>query len=164
MDILVDADGHLMWPGNRVRCALGRAGITADKHEGDGRTPAGTFELRGVFYRPDRLHRPRAGLPVRAIRPDDGWCDWPGDPLYNCWVRLPYPARSESLWRDDTLYDLIVILGHNDSPVVAGRGSAVFLHVAAPAYDPTEGCVAVTQADLVRLLARCRPGDRLVIP
>lgn len=163
MDIRVHRRGYLVWRRHRVRCALGRRGIRVDKKEGDGATPAGAFALRGVFYRPDRLSRPRTSLPVRALAPDDGWCDDRADPLYNCWVRRPYAARSEALWRRDGLYDLLAILAHNDAPVVPGDGSAVFLHVATATYAPTHGCVALALADLSRLLAACAPGDRLVI-
>lgn len=168
MDVQVAAaagasSGLLSWAGGEMRCALGRTGIRADKREGDGATPAGVFPLRRLLYRPDRLALPTTSLETLAIRPDDGWCDDPADPRYNRPVRLPYPARHEALWRDDRLYDLVVVLGHNDDPVVPGRGSAVFLHVAAADYAPTAGCVAVATGDLLDLLAACRPADRLAI-
>ena len=133
------------------------------KVEGDGATPVGRFPLRRVLYRPDRGPAPDTALPVAPIGPDDGWCDDPRDPAYNRPVTLPHKGRHERLWRDDGLYDIIVVLGHNDDPVVRGAGSAVFLHVAAPDYGPTEGCVAVTNGDLRALLAACGPGDVLVV-
>ncbi len=168
MDIQVAAAasatvGVLSWAGGWARCALGRAGIRADKQEGDGATPAGVFPLRRLLYRADRLTRPTTLLESAPIRPDDGWCDDPADLHYNRPVRLPYPARHEVLWREDRLYDLIVVLGHNDDPVVPGAGSAVFLHVAAEDDTPTAGCVALAKGDLLSLLAACRSGDRLAI-
>lgn len=163
MRITVSADRWLTWPAGRVRCALGRTGLVVDKREGDGATPAGVFPLRRVLYRPDRVAAPETGLPVRPITADDGWCDDPGDPAYNRLVRLPYPGRHERLWRDDGLYDLVAVIGHNDDPVVPGRGSAIFLHVAKPDHAPTEGCVALALDDLRRLLADCRPGDEIAI-
>ena len=162
MDITVDPLGELSWRGRRVRCALGKGGLRADKREGDGATPVGRFPLRRVLYRPDRLAPPVTALPVAAIGPADGWCDDPADSAYNRPVALPYPASAERLWRDDPVYDLVVVLGHNDDPVVAGRGSAVFLHLARPGYAPTEGCVALALADLLSLLAEAGPGDALV--
>ena len=143
--------GHAAFP-----CALGRAGRKAVKREGDGATPIGRWQVRRVFYRSDRLGRPICGLPVIAIRPDDGWCDAAGDPNYNRRVRHPYKASAERMWRDDHLYDVVVELGYNDMPRRRNAGSAIFLHLARPGYLPTEGCVAVTLRDMVRLLRRFR--------
>jgi L,D-peptidoglycan transpeptidase YkuD (ErfK/YbiS/YcfS/YnhG family) len=94
---------------------------------------------------------------------EDGWCDDPADPAYNRHVRLPYPASAERLWRDDGIYDIVVVLGHNDDPPVAGLGSAIFLHIARPDYPPTQGCVAVAREDLEALLAAAEPGDAVEI-
>jgi L,D-peptidoglycan transpeptidase YkuD (ErfK/YbiS/YcfS/YnhG family) len=163
VDIHVHADGWLTWRGRSVRCAVGRGGIRPDKREGDGATPAGTWPLRRVLYRADRREGPPAtALPTDAIAVDDGWCDDPDDPAYNRQVRRPYAARHERLWRSDRLYDLLVVLGYNDAPVRAGRGSAIFLHVARADFSATEGCVALPLADLEDLVRACVPGDRLV--
>lgn len=152
------AVGHL-----RFRCALGRSGTAASKREGDGATPRGSWPLRRALYRRDRLMRPRSGLALCAIRPADGWCDQPADRNYNRPVRLPYPASAEEMWRTDDLYDLVVVLGHNDRPRVRGRGSAIFLHVARAGLAPTAGCVALDRRDAVRLLALARRGDMIRI-
>lgn len=116
-----------------------------------------------VLYRSDRVARPRTLLPVRAIRPGDGWCDDPRDRNYNRPVALPYPASAESLWRDDGLYNIVVVLDHNTRPRARGLGSAVFVHLAREGFEPTEGCVAFTEHDLRMLLARSRPGDAIVV-
>ncbi|QQP89653.1 L,D-transpeptidase family protein [Skermanella sp. TT6] len=163
MDIEVSRDGVLTWPGGSFRCALGRGGISAAKREGDGATPVGSFALRRVLYRPDRLAAPETALPVAPIAPDDGWCDDPADPDYNRPVKLPFAPRHEEMWRADGLYDVVVVIGHNDDPVVPGEGSAVFMHVAKPDYEPTAGCVALALPDLLALLRDCRPGDRLSV-
>lgn len=163
MDLVVTPDGAARWGARAFRCALGRGGVRREKREGDGATPAGAFAMRRLLYRPDRLARPATALPVAALEPADGWCDDPADPLYNRPVRRPYPARHEALWRADGLYDLILPLGHNDDPVVPGAGSAIFLHVAAPGWAPTEGCVALARADLLALLAEAGPGDRVCV-
>jgi L,D-peptidoglycan transpeptidase YkuD (ErfK/YbiS/YcfS/YnhG family) len=165
MNFTAFADGLLDLGDRAARCALGRGGVApADiKREADGRTPAGVWPIRRLLYRPDRGPAPSTRLPRAAIGPADGWCDDPADAAYNRPVRLPYPASAEALWREDALYDLVVVLGHNDAPVIPGAGSAIFLHVAAPGYAPTEGCVALARADLEILLGRAGPDDNLVI-
>lgn len=133
------------------------------KREGDGATPLGSFRLIQVFWRADRGPRPRTRLPVLPIRHHDGWCDAISDRNYNRRVRHPYPASAERLWRDDHLYDLVVVLDHNKCPRVQGRGSAVFMHVAAPGMTPTVGCIALSLPDLRLVLARVGRGARLLI-
>lgn len=145
-------------------CALGIGGRAPKRREGDGITPMGSWAIRGVLYRADRMRRPRTKLPVRAIRPHDGWCDDPGDRNYNRPVRLPYARSHERLWRGDHLYDVVVLLGYNDGPRSLGRGSAIFMHLARRGYKPTVGCIALSGADMLKLLRWLRPGDRVVVP
>lgn len=133
-------------------CVLGRSGIRADKTEGDGATPTGRYALRRVLFRADRVAAPRTALPVQPIARDDGWCDAPTDSAYNRPVKLPYPASAEEMWRSDHLYDVVVVVGHNDDPVKAHAGSAIFLHLAAETGDPTAGCVAFARDDLLTIL------------
>lgn len=148
-----------------MRCALGAGGVVAaaDKREGDRRTPAGIYPLRRVLYRPDRVATPRTALPAAALGPDDGWCDAPDDPAYNRPVKLPYPASAEALWREDDIYDVVVVIGHNDDPVIPGKGSCIFWHLARPDFSPTQGCVAITRDAMLAALAAARPGDELEI-
>lgn len=152
---------RLQGPHGRWPCRIGRGGLRADKREGDGATPVGTWPLRAVWYRPDRLRPPATALPLRAITPADGWSDDPDDPAYNRPVRRPHPFGHEALWRRDHRYDLVVVLGHNDAPPVPGRGSAVFLHIAGT--GATAGCIALARADLIALLGAAGPGSALVI-
>lgn len=152
MRVVVRPDGRLLFAAQTMRAALGRGGVRADKREGDGATPAGVLPLRRVLYRADRLPPPDCIVPLEPIAPDDGWCDDPAHPDYNRKVRLPHDARHEALWRDDSLYDIVGVLGWNDAPVQRGRGSAIFLHIARADYAPTEGCIALALADLRRLL------------
>ena len=163
-EITVTADGWLEAASRRWRCALGHGGVRRDKREGDGATPAGRLPLRRLLYRRDRLSEaPSTALACDAIARDDGWCDDPDDPAYNRPVRLPFAASHEKLWREDGLYDVVVVLGHNDDPPVPGLGSAIFLHVAPPDYGPTEGCVALALDDLLALLSECGSETVLVV-
>ncbi|MFT3722675.1 MAG: L,D-transpeptidase family protein [Hyphomonadaceae bacterium] len=157
--------GLLQWSSHKVRCALGRTGVTPaeSKREGDGASPAGVWPMRQLYWRADRLARPATGLPAIEIIPEAGWCDDPLDPFYNRPVILPYPTSHEKLWREDRVYDLIVELGYNDAPVVPGKGSAIFLHLAREDYSPTEGCIACALPDLLALLRDAKPGDELEI-
>ena len=109
--------------------------------------------LRRVLYRADRLGKPRSVVPLEPLSPRDGWCDDPSSPYYNAAITLPSSAHHEELWRRDAVYDVIGVLGWNDDPVVPGRGSAIFLHVARPDYAPTEGCIALALFDLLHVLA-----------
>lgn len=160
---LAYSGGLLSWPGGAARAACGRGGVRADKREGDGASPEGIFALQRAYYRPDRLPAPATGLPLAPLRPTDGWVDDPADRQYNRLVTLPYPAHHEELWRADGLYDLIVAIGYNTDPPVAGRGSAIFLHVAAPDFSPTAGCIAVERDALAGLLRLLGPGSRITI-
>jgi len=148
----LDADGALILGSLRLRAAVGRGGVRERKQEGDGATPAGLLPLRRVLYRADRGTRPRTAMPAMPLAPHDGWCDDPTHADYNRPVRLPHDGRHEALWRSDAVYDLIGVLGWNDSPVVRGAGSAIFLHVARPGFAPTEGCIALAMPDLRFLL------------
>jgi L,D-peptidoglycan transpeptidase YkuD (ErfK/YbiS/YcfS/YnhG family) len=155
--------GWLTAGGQTVPVALGRGGILANKREGDGGTPRGTFRPRQVWWRADRHVRPRTFLPVRAIRPEDAWCEDPRDRHYNQPVRLEAGQGGDRLRRDDHLYDFIVEIDHNTEPRIAGRGSAVFLHLARENFGPTAGCVAMTKSAMLRLLQRIGPETRIVI-
>ena len=145
-----------------VPCALGPAGIVRDKREGDGGTPAGRYRLVRVLFRADRLARPCASLPTRAVRGDDGWCDDVASPRYNRPVRRPLKQSHEALWRADGLYDCLVVTDHNAAGL-KDRGSAIFFHVASPGFQPTAGCVAIRRDALIRLLGRLARGAWLVI-
>ena len=154
---LVRPDGLLRFAGQVWRCALGRGGIRRDKREGDGATPVGLLPLRRVFYRADRLAAPACRVAVEPIAATDGWCDDPGHRDYNRRITLPHDARHERLWREDSLYDIIGMLGWNDGqsgePIARGRGSAIFIHLAHPDLAPTEGCIALPEPALRALLA-----------
>ncbi|MGH6989840.1 MAG: L,D-transpeptidase family protein [Stellaceae bacterium] len=164
MDLIVFEDGHAEWGGRRFPCAMGRGGIRRDKREGDGATPAGSWRMRALLFRPDRVARtPLTGLPLRALRPEDGWCDDPADPLYNKPVKLPYQAHAEAQWREDGVYDLIIVIGYNDDPPRPGTGSAIFLHLARPDFSPTEGCIALARDDLSVVIREANTGSWVVV-
>lgn len=190
MTQLMVKSGFLTFGDQRFHCATGKGGFSTAKREGDGCTPIGIYFLRECWYRLDRLPPPKTGLPLKVIRENDGWCDDPVSKDYNkpikiisCHPRLVRGSQAtccaaldprlrgddkvgyshERLWHDDHVYDLIVPLGYNDDPVVAGRGSAIFMHVAQDDYSPTEGCVALAFNDLLAILPHLTAQSRIEI-
>lgn len=161
--------GALTIGGKKFPCSLGKQGITLSKTEGDMKTPKGSFPLRTVYYRYDKLSKPiYSKVPMMALMEEDGWCDDPEDHSYNQSVMLPYHASAERLWRDDDLYDVIVILGHNDDPIEKGMGSAIFLHVAKEIngeknFEGTEGCIGLRKQDLLEILPILSPDTTLKV-
>lgn len=151
--------------GLEQTCRIGRAGSVGADHgkEGDGKTPLGTYYLRYGLYRADRLPRPKSALTFRPLRKDDGWCDDPNDPAYNRFIRTPYSARHEALWREDGAYDIILIMSHNDSPPIAGLGSAVFIHIAQYDDRQTLGCIALPPEGMVKILPHLKTGQTIKI-
>ncbi|HLZ03532.1 MAG TPA: L,D-transpeptidase family protein [Bradyrhizobium sp.] len=155
--------GWLTAGGLTIPVALGRGGIRANKREGDGGTPRGTFRPRQLWWRADRHARPKTFIPVRAIRREDAWCEDATDRHYNRPIRLARGEGGDHLTRKDHLYDFIVEIDHNTRPRIAHRGSAVFLHLARENYAPTAGCVSMTKAAMLRLLRQLGPKTRIVI-
>ena len=166
MRLVADGEAGLLHASDRaIPCSIGKGGLiaAADKREGDGASPIGVWPVRGVLLRPDRVALPEGlQLPWRWLRPSDGWSDGVDDPAYNRPVRHPHPYSAEPLWRDDGLYDVIVVLGHNDAPAVPGAGSAIFWHCWRDGA-PTEGCVAIARDALIGLLPEFAQGDAVEI-
>mgnify|MGYP000445182254 FL=1 len=160
--------GILKFGRKTYPCALGKTGVISQKVEGDDKSPTGKFALRSIYYRYDKLREPiYSQVPLMATLKEDGWCDDPGDKAYNKSVMLPYHASAERLWRDDDLYDVLVVLGYNDAPAVPGKGSAIFMHVARDLDDReylgTEGCVSLNKDDLLEILPKLTPNTSLEI-
>ena len=157
-------DSSLGWAilgPKRWRCVVGAGGVREDKVEGDAATPAGEYPLRRIYFRNDRLVLPKVRLPARPIGEHDGWCDDPHSPAYNRLVRIPNDSSHEKMWREDGLYDLLVVVGYNDDPPEGEWGSAIFLHMARDDMSPTRGCVAFARNDLLELVTLLGPETRL---
>ena len=131
--------------------------------EGDFKTPIGTYSLRYGLYRADRLPAPKSKLRFHPIHYDDGWCDDPNDIAYNLPVKRPYPASTEAMSREDGVYDIVIVMSHNDSPVRPNLGSAVFLHICRPDHRPTAGCLAVDPETMTQILPRLEPRLAVIV-
>lgn len=161
-DIVVYPDGRLVFHTKEYRCALGRGGVVENKNEGDGATPAGCFPIREVFYRADRLGTLRFPFPTHVITQKDAWCEDSYDSRYNTRIEVD-TQHPESLWRNDVVYDVVAVLGHNDDPPVPGKGSAIFLHVAREGYTPTAGCIALALPDVLDILKKSTSTTRVCV-
>ncbi len=161
-DVVIDRLGARCF-GRRLPCAIGRAGRTSAKREGDGASLIGRFAFEAVYFRPDRTPRPKTALATIPIRPFDGWSDDPADPRYNAPVRLPSGFGAENLRRADPLYDLVLVTDANRHPTIPGAGSALFVHCWRRPRFPTAGCVAFDRRDLIWLIEKLTPRSRLLL-
>lgn len=162
---LTATTGTLEAGGKIFDCTLGRAGVIRpeEKKEGDGKTPLGTYPLRQLIYRADRVPKPETGLQTEILTPATGWCEDPAHPDYNKKITLPHSAVHDRMTREDHLYDYTVVIGYNDTPVVAGKGSAIFLHLARPDFGPTAGCVGLRAEDMLAVLKLCDNSSKIEI-
>jgi len=165
MDLHVESLNSAVWNGVKFKCASGRNGFATieEKKEGDGKTPIGRWILREVFYRADRIAKPETSLPIRKIGPEDGWCDDSENEKYNRHVKLPYAYSHENLYRNDALYDIIVVIGYNDAPPIPRKGSAIFLHVAREDFGGTAGCIALEKEALLTVLREAKIGSAVLV-
>lgn len=157
---IINADGRFIY------CALGRGGPSVFKREGDGATPSYRV-LKPIcgFFRGDRVVRPTSALEFDLIDADDGWCDAPSNANYNMPVNLPFGASHEVMMRNDQLYDIGVVLNWNmpSTGRRRNRGSAIFMHICKPGYQPTEGCIALKEADMRWLLKHINIETRIIV-
>ena len=149
------SSGLLIFGHKTMPCILGKNGIGARKLEGDGVTPAGIYKILFGYYRKDRIGHLSSNIKLYPIKQNYGWCDDPNSSLYNRFVLLPVKQSHEKLWRQDHLYDICLVLDHNQHPRKRNGGSAIFFHLIAKDNQPTQGCIGVSQAQMRKILARC---------
>ena len=150
MELLVK-NNHLFVKGEQLQCVIGRNGLTKNKREGDLSTPIGTFHFDKIYFRADRLGSMKFIIDSSIINKNDGWCDDQKSSLYNQYIQFPFQESAEHLYRDDHIYDIICVLNYNTSPIVPGRGSAIFLRIAKPDFSGTEGCIAIEKSALIKI-------------
>ena len=138
----------------KVKCAIGKKGIKSKKREGDLTTPKGTFKIKSIFFRKDRIKRLKSKIKLKQIRKDMGWCDDPKSKKYNKLIKIPFKGSAEKLYRKDNTYDIILVLNYNINPIRKGKGSAIFIHVARKNYRNTLGCIAVSKRNLKKIIKK----------
>ena len=147
----------------KVKCAIGKRGITSKKVENDKKTPKGTFTFNYLLYRKDRVINIKTRLKKKIIKANMGWCDESTSNYYNRLIRFPFGSSAEKLWLKENIYDIILIINYNMKPVIKNKGSAIFLHIARQQYKKTEGCIAVTKKDMKLILSKVNNKSKLII-
>lgn len=161
--IIVKNPGYLIYKNFKFRCSLGINGIKNKKKEGDGITPKGIFKLKKIYYRKDKVKNIVTKVKKIKITKNMGWCDDPKSNLYNQQVKLPNKFSHEKLYRNDKLYDLILVLDYNTNPIIKNKGSAIFIHVANKYYKKTKGCIALKRENLLKLISQIKKNTKIKI-
>ena len=147
----------------KIKCAIGKRGITSRKVEGDNKTPKGTFTLKSIFYRKDRIPKLKTSLKKIVIKKNIGWCDESSSRQYNKMIKFPFRLSAEKLWLKDNIYDVIIVINYNLRPVIQNKGSAIFLHIAKKNYKKTAGCVAISKKDMKKVLSKINSKTKINI-
>ncbi len=145
-------NNYLTYSDYKIKCAVGKRGINYKKKEGDLITPKGSFKIKGIFYRKDKIPKLKTKIKKKPIKRNMGWCDDPRSDKYNKLIKYPFNYGSEKLFRNDSIYDIVVVLSFNMNPTKKNKGSAIFIHVAKRKFDPTKGCIAIKKKELKKLL------------
>ncbi len=162
MHILVK-NNFLYFNDYKVKCAVGKSGIGNKKEEGDNITPKGTFKIKYILYRKDRLKRLKTKLNLLPIKENMGWCDDPKSQNYNKLIRIPSKYNFEKLFRTDNIYDVILVLNFNMNPIKKNKGSAIFLHIAKNNYQKTKGCLAIKKRDIIKIINYLKKESKIII-
>ena len=161
--IIVKKSGYLQYKNLKFRCALGKAGIKKKEKEGDNVTPKGVFKISSIYYRPDKIKNIITTIKKIKIKKNIGWCDDPNSHFYNQPISLPNKFGHEKLYRNDSLYDLILVLNYNVNPIIKNKGSAIFIHIAKKNYKKTRGCVALKKNHLIELISKIKKNTKIKI-
>ena len=161
--IIVKKSGYLKYKNFKFRCALGKAGIKQKEREGDFITPKGKFKLIKIYYRSDRIKKVSSVLKKIKIKKNMGWCDDVSSNYYNKQIKINKKFSHEKLYRKDNVYDIVVVLNYNLNPIIKGKGSAIFLHVAKKNYKKTQGCIALKKNELLNLVSKIKRNTQIKI-
>lgn len=162
MHILINKK-YLTFNNYKVKCVVGKRGIGFKRKEGDFITPKGTYKVKYILYRKDRVRKIQTKIKKIAIRKDMGWCNDPKSKNYNKLIKLPYAYNFEKLFRKENNYDIILILNYNMNPVIKNKGSAIFIHIAKKKFKKTEGCIALKKIHLLKIIKRINKNTTIKI-
>ena len=161
--IIINNSGYLKYKNLKFKCALGKSGVKKKTREGDNVTPKGIYKILKVFFRKDRIKKVKAPFKKIKITKKIGWCDDIKSKYYNKQISIPTSLKHEKLYRKDNIYDIIYVINYNINPIVANRGSAIFLHITKGNYKNTKGCVALKKNHLLKLLSSIKKNTKIRI-
>ncbi len=154
---------QLIYKGNKFRCSVGKAGVSNNKKEGDLKTPKGLFKLGTIYFRKDRINLLKTKIKNKEIKKNMGWCDDIKSKKYNTQIKFPFKYNAEKLYRRDSLYDILIHIKYNNSPIVKNKGSAIFLHICKKNYSGTHGCIAIKKKDLLKIVTLIKKNTKILI-
>ena len=154
---------YLTYQNNKVKCAIGKRGIGKKQKEGDQITPRGTFKIKKILYRKDKLNYLRSAIKKASIKKNMGWCDDPKSKNYNKLIKYPFNYKSEKLYRSKNIYDIILVLDFNMRPIKKNKGSAIFIHISNNKYSPTQGCIAIKKKELLKMIEFIDKKTKIII-
>jgi L,D-peptidoglycan transpeptidase YkuD (ErfK/YbiS/YcfS/YnhG family) len=161
--IIINKSGHLKYKNLKFKCALGKTGVGEKKIEGDNVTPKGTYKIIKIYYRKDRIKKISSKFKLIKIEKNMAWCNDPSSQKYNQLIKLPSKYTYEKLFRNDNVYDLILVLNYNINPIIKNKGSAIFIHIAKKKYKKTAGCISLKKSDLIKLIMIIKKKTKVII-
>ena len=153
----------LLYKGYKLKCSIGKSGLTNFKKEGDLATPKGLFKLGLLYYRKDRIKSLKCKIKKKVIKRSMGWCDDSRSKKYNREIYFPFKYSAEKLYRRDGIYDIFINIKYNHSPIIKEKGSAIFLHLSNKKYKQTSGCVAILKKDFLKILPLINYSTKILI-
>ena len=144
------------------RCSIGLKGLNKSKIEGDKSTPSGNFNLGNLYYRADRVKKPKTNLKCIKIKKNMGWCNDPNSKFYNKEINTSKKVKYEKLYRKDHKYDYFILIKYNFNKTIKNKGSAIFIHLTKN-FNPTAGCIAISKKDFLILASLINKNTKILI-
>ena len=162
MTILLKNKQTLEFDDFKFKCCIGKHGLTKFKKEGDGKTPKGEFKIENLYFRKDRIAKPKTQIKCIEIKRNMGWCDDRKSKRYNKLVLTKTKYSHEKLFRKDKKYDLLIPIKYNFKKPIPGKGSCIFLHLTKD-YKPTQGCIALVKKDFLIMIKLIKKNTKIII-
>ena len=162
MSIKIKNKYTLLFDEFEFKCCIGACGFTSDKYEGDKKTPTGLFSLGDLYYRSDKVGKPKTKLKCIKIQKNMGWCNDINSKFYNKEIKIKKKVKYEKLFRNDYKYDYLIPIKYNWLKPKKNKGSAIFIHLTKN-YNPTAGCIALSLKDFLILVKLIKKNTKIRI-